>query len=94
MRGVCKHFEPINNEITNAVGKDLTDKFTVDFLKFYKKTELKLYDFFRAAIVLEGKGVTENSEQKAEIKKGDMMFISADTPDLSFTGCGELVMCY
>ena len=89
-----KHFKPINNEITNAVGKDLTDKFTVDFLKFDKKTELKLYDCFRFAIVLEGKGVIENSEQKVEIKKGDMMFISADTPDLSVTACGELVMCY
>ncbi len=89
-----KHFEPINNEITNAVGKDLTDKFTVDFLKFDRKTELKLYDCFRVAIVLEGKGVIENSEQKVEIKKGDMMFISADTPDLSVTGCGELVLCY
>ena len=44
--------------------------------------------------MLEGKGVIENSEQKVEIEKGDMMFISADTPDLSVAGCGELVLCY
>ena len=76
------------------MGKDLTDKFMVDFLKFDKKTELELCDCFRVVIVLEGKGIIENSEQKVEIKKGDMMFISADTPDLSVAGCGELVLCY
>lgn len=92
-RKYVKHFNGNTNGLSTVVGADWTDKFTVDYLNLMDEFYLKLDGSFRVVIVLDGCCSAVNGEQKMELRKSDMLFISADTPDIKLYGNAKLIIC-
>lgn len=88
-----KHFNGNKHGLSNVVGKDWTDKFKVDYLNLTDEFDFKLDDSFRVIIVLDGTCSAENSEQKLNLTKSDMLFITADTPDIKLRGTAKMIVC-
>ncbi len=92
-RRFVKHMEFCPDTVANLVGKDLTDKFTMDLLCVKSEVEVKNDGRYAVVLVLEGEAEICYGDQLLQVKQGDELFIDASTPDMVWRGNAKAFLC-
>ena len=81
------------NEPVTVVGSDLTDKFSMSRITVRKEADFNLKDRYAVAIVTNGTGALICDGETVSVKKGDSLFIGADSDRILLKGNFEIVLC-
>lgn len=81
-----------DNATTSILNEDMTDKFKMDYLSVKSEITLKASGAYSILVVIGGKGVLVANGVKTSIEKGDEMFVSADSGDLTFIGDADVLI--
>ncbi len=93
-RRYVRHADPIQNGITTLVGADLTDRFSMQQLNVSDELNVDLLGAYAVGIVIDGSltFIDENGDIVCG-KKGDQLFLGADSKSLTVSGNGCAIIC-
>ena len=80
------------NAVTSILNQEVTDKFKMDYLSVKTEITLKTDGVYKILVVIDGNGTLQINGTKTSIKKGDEIFVTADSGDLTFIGNTDVLI--
>lgn len=81
------------NGISYPVGADLTDRFSMMRVDIKSEVETDLNGSYAVGIVIGGELNAVTVDDEIGLKKGDQLFIGADTSRIKWQGSGTVILC-